>query len=419
MVEPAMEDPISASPTDATTAAALAALRRMSFAVVDAADQDAIHRTSRPSSSACSAWTPFTCARWPRAAPGPPALLPPGTDGSVEGDEQYIISFDRPTRRGARVFETGEPLNVTDAPSSPVVASELARALQRGERPLRAARLLGRGARRDRAGQRDAALVPRGGDRVRLHDGEPGLGRPQRARDARAASPTRPTARPRSRAPRAPSTRGSTGARCSTPSAARRPWRWGPTSAASTSATPSEGGVAVAANGIADDSDWWGYRIAPGRGRGGPGAEHGRAGGDERLPGRVTVRARRDRPDRQVQDRRVRADGLERPAPRGALSVAFFSVRPVERRGHRDARGDRQPGRGGLQQRRGLRGGHRGGPHRLAHRAAQPRRDPDAHERGDLARPARRAAARLPARPTSTTSSPSTTATATWSATRS
>ena len=28
----------------------------------------------------------------------------------------------------------------------------------------------------------------------------------------------------------------------------------------------SEGGVAVAANGIADDSDWWGYRIAPGEG---------------------------------------------------------------------------------------------------------------------------------------------------------
>ena len=42
---PAKEDPISVSPTGATTAAALAALRRMSFAVVDAADRHAIHRT--------------------------------------------------------------------------------------------------------------------------------------------------------------------------------------------------------------------------------------------------------------------------------------------------------------------------------------------------------------------------------------
>ena len=62
-LEPAKEDPIAASPTDATTAAALAALRRMSFAVVDAADQDAIHLRSRWSCSACSAWTPFISAR--------------------------------------------------------------------------------------------------------------------------------------------------------------------------------------------------------------------------------------------------------------------------------------------------------------------------------------------------------------------
>ena len=139
----------------------------------------------RRSCSACSEWTPFTCASWPRTAPGAAGTafrrLP---DGSAPGRRAVLRSPSTGPTGVGRVFETGQPLNITDARQLPGGGVPADAAVQRGEPPLRAAGLLGRGARGDRAGQRDAALVPRGGDRVRLHDGQPGVGRPQRARDA-------------------------------------------------------------------------------------------------------------------------------------------------------------------------------------------------------------------------------------------
>ena len=189
-------------------------------------------------------------------------------DGSAESDEEYFIPFDRPS--GVRhVFETGEPLNITDAANSPVVATQLSGALPRGQPAVRAARLLGRGARGGRAAQRHPALVRRGGGRVRLHDGQPGLGRPGRAGHAQPPGrPGRSTVRARASRGRAERA-ASTGARCSTPSAREATWRWGPTSAACTSATRATGGVAVAANGIAGGLGLVGVqdRARGGRGR--------------------------------------------------------------------------------------------------------------------------------------------------------
>ena len=117
-LDPAKEDPISASPTDATTAAALAALRRMSFAVVDA--RRSVTRSTAPLRRSCfgvfGVDAVHVCEVDGRHA-GPRHGLRPAPDGSVPAASSTVIPFDRPTGVG-RVFETGEPLNVTDAANS-------------------------------------------------------------------------------------------------------------------------------------------------------------------------------------------------------------------------------------------------------------------------------------------------------------
>ena len=88
-----------------------------------------------------------------------------------------------------------------------------------------------------------------------------------------------------------------------------------------------EGGVAVAADGIDDDSDWWGYRIGPGEGVAGKTLSTGEPTvtmdyqSDPCAPGVVALR--------QVQTA-VSVPMSWNGALRGALSVAFLSVRPIE-----------------------------------------------------------------------------------------
>ena len=149
---------------------------------------------------------------------------------------------------------------------------------------------------------------------------------------------------------------------------------------------------------------------SPGRGRGRAGAEHGRARGHERLPGRDD--RPRDRAAQADQDRRVRADGLERGAPGSPLArLLLDAARWSARTSRRSRRSPASP--------RWRAGTPR--PSRRPPRRPEPTRSPGCSTTG----PSRCARARRSGAPsapsgrspacsaTSTTSSPSTTATGT------
>ena len=91
---------------------------------------------------------------------------------------------------------------------------------------------------------------------------------------------------------------------------------------------PQQGGVAVAANGIAEDSEWWGYRIAPGEGVAGRALSTGEPAVTNDYQGEMTV------PGiellKQIKTA-VSVPMVWNGALRGALSLAFYSMRPVER----------------------------------------------------------------------------------------
>ena len=298
----------------------------MSFAVVDAADSHAIHRTL-----AAELYGVFgidgvhLCELSADRLTGVGTPLERRPDGRIESGEEYAIRFDRPSGV-ARVMETGEPLNVTDAPRSPVVSSELAVRFSAASVlyvPLtfagvvRAVMVLYSGTPRwfreeeiefaytmaNQASAGLSALEMR--DRLASQvDRQAALARAAGALNARLDR------------------RAVLDTVCHQATVAV-----GGDIGGVYLGDAHEGGVAVAANGIPEDSEWWGYRIAPGEGVAGLALQTGEPAvtndyqGEERVP-LVSPLAN------------VRT-ALSVPmfwngALRGALSVAFFSARRVE-----------------------------------------------------------------------------------------
>ena len=144
-------------------------------------------------------------------------------------------------------------------------------------------------------------------------------------------------------------------------------------------------GLAVAAHGIAKDSDWFGYVIKARTGVGGqvlvtgnPAISNSYRSVTPRRP-MPSALGRESRPPWSVP---LRWDG----ELKGALSVAFCFDAAGHGRGHRPAAGAGGPGRRGLHQRAGLRGGKDRRPDGLAHRAAEPRRGDGRTVREEIAR---------------------------------
>ncbi len=327
MVEPAKEDPISASPTDATTVAALAALRRMSFAVVDAADQCAIHRSLAVELlGVFGVDTVHVCLVAADGAGASGTAFRRLEDGSALGDEQYFVPFDRPTGVG-RVFETGQPLNITDAANSPVVASQLT---QR----FRAASLLY--VPLVYSGVVHAVIVlvsetPRWFREEEIefaytmaNQASAGLSALEmRSRLADQADRQSALARAASALNVHLDRRAVLDTLCREATVAL-----GADISGVYLGDAGQGGVAVAANGIPEDSEWWGYRIAPGEGVAGRALSTGEPAVTNDYQSEMTV------PGiellKQIKTA-VSVPMVWNGALRGALSLAFYSMRPVER----------------------------------------------------------------------------------------
>jgi diguanylate cyclase (GGDEF)-like protein len=108
-----------------TTATALAAVRRLSFATLDAVDAGAIIRTL-----AEELLEVFGVDQVHAMRVSPDGSYSQGTAFVVDGDgalpaPNYVLPFDQPSGT-RRVVMTGQPLNVPDARTSPLIARELA-----------------------------------------------------------------------------------------------------------------------------------------------------------------------------------------------------------------------------------------------------------------------------------------------------
>ncbi len=299
----------------------------MSFAVVDAADQDAIHLTLAlelfgvfgvdgvhlcqvSGSRAMGYGTPFQRAE----------------DGTVERGERYNIPFDRPTGVG-RVLETGEPLNVTDARNSPIVANQLAERFNAASLlyvPLTYAGvvravilLLSETPRWFREEEIEFAFTM-------ANQASAGLSALEmRSRLAGQADRQSGLARAASALNAHLDRRAVLDTLCREATVAL-----GASISGVYLGDASEGGVAVAANGIAAESDWWGYRIAPGEGVAGQVLSTGEPAITNDYQSDVNV------PEIDLLKDIKTAVAVPMSwngALRGALSLAFFSLRPVER----------------------------------------------------------------------------------------
>jgi diguanylate cyclase (GGDEF)-like protein len=112
------------APASATTATALAAVRRLSFATLDAGDADAIFR-----GLARELLDVFEVDQVHVLRVSPDASCSHGTGFVAAGDgahpeAEYVLPFDRPSGTH-EVVVTGRPLNVPDVHSSPLVSREL------------------------------------------------------------------------------------------------------------------------------------------------------------------------------------------------------------------------------------------------------------------------------------------------------
>ena len=151
------------------------------------------------------------------------------------------------------------------------------------------------------------------------------------------------------------------------------------------------GGVAVAGHNT--PPEWLGYVIEPGRGVGG----RVLATGEAQVANAYQV-------DVDVPDGSGLA-GIQTAVAvplcwsdelKGALSLGFYRPRRITADDLTIARGHRRPRRRRVRELRGVRARPGGGPHRLPHRLPQPRGDPDPDPRGDRARPAARHATHVP-----------------------
>ena len=253
-------------------------------------------------------------------------LRPASRTAAPTAASEYIIPFDRPTGVG-RVFETGEPLNVTDAANSPVVATELT------ER-FNAASLLY--VPLAYSGVVHAVIVlvsetPRWFREEEIefaytmaNQASAGLSALEmRSRLAEQADRQSALARAASALNARLDRRAVLDTLCREATVAL-----GADISGVYLGDAEQGGVAVAANGIADDSDWWGYRIAPGEGVAGQALSTGEPAitndyqAEMGVPGVELLK--------QIKTA-VSVPMFWNGALRGALSLAFFSMRPVER----------------------------------------------------------------------------------------
>ncbi len=298
----------------------------MSFTVVDAPDRDAIHRSlAAEFFGVFGADAVHVCEVHQDRSGTDGVWFVSSSDGGVEARGAYTLTFDRPSGV-ARVVETGEPLNVTDAMRSPVVSREMA------ER-FRAASVLY--VPLTYSGMVRAVIVlmsetPRWFREEEIdfaytlaNQASAGLGAletrerlaGQRDRQAALARAARALNEKLDR-------RAVLDTMCHEANVAL-----GADMAGAYLGNAAEGGVAVAADGIDDDSDWWGYRIGPGEGVAGKTLSTGEPTvtmdyqSDPCAPGVVALR--------QVQTA-VSVPMSWNGALRGALSVAFLSVRPIE-----------------------------------------------------------------------------------------
>ena len=326
MARTAKEDLIAASNTDATTAAALAALRRMSFAVVDAADRDAIHLTlAAELHGVFGVDTVHLCEVSEDRASGHGTAYGRGPDGNVEAGDAYEVPFDRPTGVG-RVLETGQPLNVTDAPHSPVVSNSLRERFNAASLlyvPLTYSGvvravivLLSETPRWFREEEIEFAYTM-------ANQASAGLSAlDMRSRLAEQADRQSALARAASALNEHLDRRAVLDTLCREATVAL-----GADISGVYLGNAIDGGVAVAANGIDIESAWWGYKIAPGEGVAGQVLSTGEPAvtndyhGDLRVP-EIALLA-------QIKTA-LAVPMFWNGELRGSLSLAFFSERPVE-----------------------------------------------------------------------------------------
>ena len=388
----------------------------MSFAAVDAAEPGPIFRTlAAELFGAFGIDSVHVCVLADGDTVGHGTVYEQSPGGPARERDHYVVPFDRPS--GVHhVLATGAPLNVFDAPNSEIVSGELTERFNVAsmlyvplsyERSVRAVVMLLSSSPRRFAGE-EVDLV-----HTMANQAAGGLA----ALDLR----TRLSAQAETQAAIARAAR-TLNESLERPEVLDTLCRevnvaLGADLSGVYLGDAENGGVAVAAQGLTDgDSDWWGYRIAPGEGVAGQVLADRRAGGVERLPARGRRAGRGG--DALRAHRRVRAHVLERDAARRALGRLLLRAAGGGR-GPDHAPGDRQPRVRGLRQGRGVRGapGPPPAPTRSPAcsttapcRCAPPRRSggPGAAGRGSPA-----------CSPTSTTSSPSTTATGTWWETRS
>ncbi|MBN1528575.1 MAG: diguanylate cyclase [Thermoleophilaceae bacterium] len=298
----------------------------MSFTVVDAPDRGAIHRNLAAELfgvfgvDAVHVCEVSQDRSWAR---GIPFVLRP--DGTVEGSEPYTVTFDRPSGV-ARVVTTGEPVNVTDAQRSPVVSQAMAERFNAASllyMPLtyfgdvRAVIVLvSETSRWFREEEIDFAYSLAN----QASAGLSALETRRRLADQldRQSALARAAAALNERLDR----RAVLDTMCHEATVAL-----GADMAGAYLGDADEGGVAVAAHGIADDSDWWGYRIGPGEGVAGKALSTGRPAitndyqADPCAPGIDAL---------QLVQTAVSVPMSWNGELRGALSVAFLRHRPVE-----------------------------------------------------------------------------------------
>jgi diguanylate cyclase (GGDEF)-like protein len=109
------------SENNSSTAAALAAVRRLSFATLDATDARDIYRTLAAELYDVFGVDVHVCRVAPDGKLGHGTAFTFGPDG---GEEEYVVPFDRPSGTH-HVLETGKPLNVPDPKNSEIVARQM------------------------------------------------------------------------------------------------------------------------------------------------------------------------------------------------------------------------------------------------------------------------------------------------------
>jgi diguanylate cyclase (GGDEF)-like protein len=115
---------IPLSPRPASTAAALAAVRRLSFTTLDAPDARAIYGTLAAELLAVFAVDRVHVCRVSSDGSFGRGTAFAAAGGDLKAEAEYVLPFDGPSGV-CHVIQTGKPLHVVDAPASPLVSRQL------------------------------------------------------------------------------------------------------------------------------------------------------------------------------------------------------------------------------------------------------------------------------------------------------